>query len=246
MPHTPHHDPRIDKTRLPRHIAIIMDGNGRWAEEHGKLKVQGHEAGARSVRAVIELGRELGLHALSLYAFSTENWRRPDEEVNALFQLMSKYIHREIDEIHSNGIRVHFMGRWEGLPETAARDLRHCIEKTRNNRMMHCCVALNYGGRAEIVDAARRVHEAIAAGELAPEALDEEAFAGRLYLPDFAEVDLLIRTSGEMRLSNFMLWQASYAEIVVTPVLWPDFGKPEFCDAIVEYQRRARRFGGRP
>jgi undecaprenyl diphosphate synthase len=232
--------------RLPRHVAIIMDGNGRWAKQHGKTHAQGHEAGAKGVRQAIEGCRELGIEALSLYAFSTENWRRPKLEVDALFRLMSKYIHREIEEIHKNGIRVRFMGRWDGLPRKAQQDLQFCLDRTSGNTAMDVVVALNYGGRAEIADAAQRIAQAAAAGNLDPKSIDEAAFAKHLYVPDHAEVDLLIRTSGEMRLSNFMLWQLSYAEIVVTPVLWPDFGKPELCEAIIEYQSRSRRFGGRP
>lgn len=246
IPARPPLDPRIDPARLPRHTAVIMDGNGRWAQQHGKMHVEGHEAGAASVRAIIEGGREIGLEAITLYAFSTENWKRSDFEVNSLFRLMSKYIHKEIDEIHANNIRVGFTGRWEGLPAKAAQDLQYCLEKTKDNTAMTVNVALNYGGRAEIVDAAQRIAREAKAGTLDPEALTEELFASHLYLPEFAEVDLLIRTSGEMRLSNFMLWQLSYAEIVVTPVLWPDFRKPHLCEAIIEYQQRKRRFGGRP
>lgn len=239
-------DPRVDQSRLPRHIAIIMDGNGRWAKQRGKLHVEGHEAGAASVRAVIEAGRELGVPALTLYAFSTENWKRSDMEVNALFRLMSKYIHKEIDEIHANNIRVGFLGRWEGLPQKAADDFRYCLDKTKNNTAMTVNVALNYGGRAEIVDAAQAIAQKVADGRLRPEQVTEELFAQHLYQPEWSEVDLLVRTSGEMRLSNFMLWELSYAEIVVTPTLWPDFRKEHLCDAIVEYQQRGRRFGGRP
>jgi undecaprenyl diphosphate synthase len=239
-------DARIDPSRLPRHTAVIMDGNGRWAQQHGKRHVEGHEAGAASVRAIIEGGRELGLPAITLYAFSTENWKRSDFEVNALFTLMSKYIHKEIDEIHANNIRVGFLGRWEGLPSRAAEDLRYCLDRTKDNTAMTVNVALNYGGRAEIVDASRALAKDVLAGKVAPDAISEELFAHYLYQPEWAEVDLLIRTSGEMRLSNFMLWELSYAEIVVTPVLWPDFRKPHLCDAIVEYQQRKRRFGGRP
>jgi len=232
--------------RLPRHIAIIMDGNGRWAERHGKRRVEGHEAGARGVRQVIEGCRELGIEALSLYAFSTENWRRSKAEVNALFRLMSKYIHKEIDEIHRNDIRVRFMGQMERLPKKAAADLRYCLELTQHNTALEVCVALNYGGRAEIVDAAKRIAAEAAAGRLDPETLDEGGFARFLYVPEHPEVDLLIRTSGELRVSNFMLWQLSYAEIQAPPVLWPDFTKQHLCDAIVAYQQRDRRFGGRP
>lgn len=239
-------DDRIDPGRLPRHVAIIMDGNGRWAQAHGKRRAQGHEAGSESVRVIIEGCAELGIEVLTLFAFSTENWRRSKSEINTLFRLMSKYIHKGIGEIHKNNIRVRFLGRFEGLPERAVQDLQYCLDLTRNNSAMEACVALNYGGRMEIVDAARRIAEEARAGKLDPAALDEETFANHLYLPEHTEVDLLIRTSGEMRISNFMLWQLSYAEIVVTPVLWPDFRKQHLCDAVVEYQSRRRRFGGRP
>jgi len=244
-PNTPLRDPRIDESRMPRHIAVIMDGNGRWAERQGKRHVEGHEAGAASVRAIIEGCRELGVPALTLYAFSTENWRRSKFEVDALFRLMSKYIHKELNEIHKNNIRVGFIGRMEGLPSTAQRDLKTCMETTKDNTAMVCTVALNYGGRAEIVDAAKRIAAEAKAGRLDPPSIDESTFAEHLYQPEFSEVDLLIRTSGEMRLSNFMLWQLSYAEIVVQDTLWPDFRKPHLVDAILEYQQRNRRFGGR-
>jgi len=240
------HDDRIDISRLPRHIAIIMDGNGRWAERHGKPRVAGHEAGAASVRKSIELCRELGVPALSLYAFSTENWRRSDEEVNALFTLMSKYIHLEIDELHANDVRIRFMGRMERLPEEARNDLQHCLDLTAENRSLTVNVAINYGGRAELVDAAKAFARDVAAGKTEVDALDEEGFARYLYVPEHPEVDLLIRTSGEMRISNFMLWQVSYAEILTPDVLWPDFGKQELADAIVQFQQRDRRFGSRP
>jgi len=238
-------DPRIDMERLPRHIAVIMDGNGRWAEQHGKAHTEGHEAGSEGVRAIIEGCRELGVEALTLYAFSTENWRRSRNEVEALFRLMSKYIHREIEEIHKNNIRIGFMGRWDGLPERAAQDFQYCLDRTRHNTALTVNVALNYGGRKELADAARRMAEEAVEGTLKPDAIDEETFANHLYLPEYSEVDLLIRTSGEMRLSNFMLWQLSYAEIVVLDVLWPDFRKAELCEAIVQFQQRHRRYGGR-
>ena len=245
-PARPHMDPRIDPARLPGHIAIIMDGNGRWAERRGLSRAEGHEAGARGVRLAIEGCREMGIRALTLYAFSTENWGRSKTEVDVLFRLMSKYIRKEVAEIHRNNIRVRLLGEMDRLPKRAAADLRYCLDLTANNTAMDACVALNYGGRAEIARAARLLCEGVADGRLRPEQVDEAAIASRLYAPDHSEVDLLIRTSGELRLSNFLLWQLSYAEIVVTPTLWPDFDKQCLCDAIVEYQRRARRFGGRP
>ncbi len=235
---------QIDPERLPRHIAIIMDGNGRWAKRHRKTRVQGHEAGAKSVRVAIESCRKLGVDALSLYAFSTENWQRPKAEVAALFRLMSKYIHSEIKELDANNVRVRFMGRLEALPERAAKDLAYCIERTKNNTALSLNLAINYGGRAELVDAARKIAREVAAGALAAEDIDEARYAQCLYLPEFSEVDLLIRTSGELRISNFMLWQLSYAEFVVQEVLWPDYSPEDLQNAIVEYQSRARRFGG--
>lgn len=232
--------------RLPRHIAVIMDGNGRWAKERGLSHVQGHEAGANSVRAVIETCRKLGVPSLSLYAFSTENWRRSKLEVNALFRLLSKYIRREIDEMDANNIRICFMGRREGMPRKALADMDSCVERTKNNTALTVNIALNYGGRGEIVDATRQIVQDVQAGILSPEEITEARFARYLYQPDLDEVDLLIRTSGELRVSNFMLWQVSYAEILVPETLWPDYDAQCLCDAIVAYQQRNRRFGGRP
>lgn len=232
--------------RLPRHIAIIMDGNGRWAERHGLSREEGHEAGAKSVRAVIEACRELqGIQVLSLYAFSTENWRRSKTEVDALFRLLGKYIRLELDNIHREGIRVTFMGRLGELAPQVQEDLRHSASLTAGNTAMTLNVALNYGARAEIVDAARAIAMDAAAGRLQPDAVDETLFARYLYVPDLPELDLLVRTSGEMRLSNFMLWQVSYAEIVTSKTLWPDFRRRHLLKAIAEYQARHRRFGGR-
>jgi undecaprenyl diphosphate synthase len=226
-------DDRIDMSQLPGHIAIIMDGNGRWAKQHGKPKLQGHEAGAKSVRVAIEACRKLGVSALSLYAFSTENWQ------------MSKYIHREIDELDENDVRVRFMGRLDDLPRQAAKDLAYCLKRTEDNTSLSLNLAINYGGRAEIVDASRAIARDVVAGKVSAEEISEETFAGYLYQPEYSEVDLLIRTSGEMRISNFMLWQLSYAEIVVQQILWPDYSEQDLCDAVVEFQGRSRRFGGR-
>ncbi len=238
--------PTLDMDRLPRHIAIIMDGNGRWAERHGLSREEGHEAGAKSVRAVIEACRELqGIQALSLYAFSTENWRRSKTEVDALFRLLGKYIRLELDNIHREGIRVTFMGRLGELAPQVQEDLRHSAALTAGNTAMTLNVAINYGARAEIADAARAIAIDAAAGRLTPDAVDETLFARYLYVPDLPELDLLVRTSGEMRLSNFMLWQVSYAEIVTSKTLWPDFRRRHLLKAIAEYQARHRRFGGR-
>ena len=237
---------QIDRANLPKHIAVIMDGNGRWAEREGVSRAAGHEAGAKSVRAIIEACRELErIEVLSLYAFSTENWRRSKLEVNALFRLLSKYIKIELENLHKENIRISVMGRIGGLPARAQADLQHCIERTKNNSAMVVNVALNYGGRAEIADAAKHIAADAAAGRLKPDTIDETVFAKYLYVPGLPDPDMLIRTSGELRLSNFMLWQMSYAEIIVQPTLWPDFRKPHLYEAIHEYQARQRRFGGR-
>lgn len=238
--------PELDRKHLPRHIAIIMDGNGRWAKRHGVSRAAGHEAGTKGVRAVVEACRELGdIKALTLYAFSTENWRRSKAEVSTLFRLLSRYINLELENIHKEDIRITFMGRMEGLPARAVRDLARCIERTARNKSMVLNVAINYGGRAEIVDASRALATDVEAGKLKLSRVDEECFARYLYQPGLPELDLLIRTSGEMRISNFMLWQISYAEIVLSRTLWPDFRKRHLYRAIAEYQSRQRRFGGR-
>jgi len=238
--------PPLDPARMPAHIGIIMDGNGRWASRHGRAHIEGHDAGATSVKEVIKGCRELKIEALSLYAFSTENWRRDKQEVDALFELLSKYMHQEIQELHENGVRVLYQGRMEGLPPRAAADVRRCLEITKDNRALTVNVALNYGGRTELVDAARQLARDAAAGLIDPGNISEEDFAQRLYIPEYSELDLLIRTSGEMRVSNFMLWQISYAEIHVTPVLWPDFRREHLKAAIADFQSRKRRYGGRP
>ena len=237
--------PELDMTRLPRHVAIIMDGNGRWAKARGLSRAAGHEAGAKSVRAVVEASRELGLDALTLFAFSTENWRRSKAEVTTLFRLLRKYIKIELENLHKEGIRVVVMGRTDGLSKRVADDLRQCQEYTANNTDMIFNLAVNYGGRAELSDAAQAIARDVEAGTLRVEDIDEACVSSHLYLPDLPDPDLLIRTSGELRISNFMLWQLSYAEIVAPPALWPDFRKPDLHAAIAEYQARQRRFGGR-
>jgi undecaprenyl diphosphate synthase len=197
------------------------------------------------VRAVIAACRELGVQWLSLYAFSTENWRRSEHEINALFMLLSKYIKLELDELHEENIRVTIMGRREGLPKSVLEDLDYCTAKTRNNTALTVNVAINYGSRGEIADATRQIAKAAASGALNPDEITEDMFAQNLYVPDAPDLDLLIRTSGELRLSNFMLWQVSYAELVVMKTLWPDFRKRHLNEAIRRYQARDRRFGGR-
>ncbi len=246
MEKVPPPDSRIDRERVPAHIAIIMDGNGRWAKQHGKTRSQGHEAGARNVRIVTEACRELGVRALTLFAFSTENWNRPQKEVDDLFRLISRAMQQYANRIHETDVRLRHLGDLDGLPKSAANDVRKCMDLTSDNKTMDVCVALNYGGRAELVRAARRLADEAARGNIAPEDITEDTLAQHLYLPEHSEVDLLIRTSGELRISNFMLWQISYAEIVVTPTLWPDFDAQALYDAVIAYQSRDRRFGGRP
>lgn len=236
----------LDIKRLPRHVAIIMDGNGRWAKKEGVTRAKGHEAGARSVRKVVEACRELGgIRSLTLYAFSTENWRRSKTEVNTLFRLLSKHIRLEIDTLHEQDIRVGFMGRREGLNTKVLEDMDSSTALTKGNRSMFLNVAINYGGRAELVDACREIAMDVQSGRIKPERVNEATIAKHLYVPEVADIDLLIRTSGEYRLSNFMLWELSYAEIVVTGTLWPDFRKRHLYQALIEYQSRGRRFGGR-
>jgi len=238
---------QLDPGRLPAHVAIVMDGNGRWAKQHGVSRVKGHEAGAASVRAVIERCRELGaIRTLTLYAFSTENWRRSKTEVSALFRLLSKYIHLELDNMHAEDIRVEFIGRREGLPKNVLAEMDESRELTRNNSSMQVNFAVNYGAHAECVDVCRGLARDVQAGALEPGAITEASVRERLYDPASADLDLLIRTGGQSRLSNFMLWQASYAEFVVMPTLWPDFRKRHLNKALIEYQTRQRNFGGRP
>lgn len=237
----------LDPKRLPRHVAIIMDGNGRWAKQHGVTRLRGHEAGAKAVRAVIEACRELGgIETLTLYAFSSENWRRSKTEVSGLFRLLSKYIRLELENLNAKDIRVVFIGQTKGLPKRVLADLEESRELTKNNRSMQVNFAVNYGARAEIADACRAIAEEVEAGRLQTKKIDEERVASHLYDPSSCDLDLLIRTAGEMRLSNFMLWQVSYSEIVVARTLWPDFRKRHLYSALRDYQARTRKFGGRP
>jgi undecaprenyl diphosphate synthase len=237
----------LDLDRLPRHVAIVMDGNGRWAAKQGLSRLKGHDAGAKSVRAVIEACRELGgVHTLTLYAFSTENWRRSKAEISGLFRLLAKYIRAEIDNLHAEGVCVRFIGRREGLPANVIALMNESEKRTGANRAMRVNFAINYGARAEIADACRALAGEVKAGRLRPETISEDALSARLYDPLSADLDLLIRTGGYHRLSNFMLWQASYAELVFTSTLWPEFRKRHLHQALLEFQARDRNFGGRP
>jgi undecaprenyl diphosphate synthase len=231
---------QVNFEQLPAHIAIIMDGNGRWAAQRHLPRVEGHRAGIDSVRDVVETSARLGIEVLTLYAFSVENWKRPRAEVNTLMMLLKRYIRLELSTLLQNNIRFHVIGRPEELPPDVQDELEIGIAKTAGNTGMLFNIALNYGGRAEIVDAARR---AIASGIVA-EDLDEARFSSLLYTAGQPDPDLLIRTSGEMRISNFLLWQIAYSEIWVTETLWPDFRRRDLLDAVVAYQKRERRYGG--
>ncbi|OGX40669.1 MAG: di-trans,poly-cis-decaprenylcistransferase [Omnitrophica WOR_2 bacterium RIFCSPHIGHO2_02_FULL_68_15] len=234
--------PTVERA-LPRHVAIIMDGNGRWAQSRGLPRVMGHRAGIKSVRAVVEAAREQGVEALTLYAFSVENWKRSRQEVNTLMRLLDEYLARELPTLLKNQVGLNVIGRLEGLPPTVQRHLRGVMAKTRPGAKMILTLALNYGGRTEILDAVRRLADDVAAGVLTSAAIDEPVFSRYLYTDGLPDPDLLIRTSGELRISNFLLWQISYTELYITQTLWPDFGKPEFLEALRAFQRRERRFG---
>ena len=227
----------------PAHIAIIMDGNGRWAAARRLPRVVGHHAGAAAVRRIVEACCELGIKALTLYAFSWENRDRPADEIQELMGLLDEFIRREAPTLTANRVRLRAIGRLEEMPSDVIANLRRTIEQTAGFDRMTLTLALSYGGRQEIVDAARRLAQLVQRGALTPEQIDEAAFAQQLYAPDVPDPDLLIRTSGEQRLSNFLLWQSSYTELYVTPKFWPDFSKADLVEAIAEYERRERRFG---
>jgi len=252
---------KLDLSRLPRHIAIIMDGNGRWAQKRHLPRVAGHRAGTQSARMAIETSARLHIEALTLYAFSVENWRRPKTEIEFLMQLLREYIRKEMPLLQKNNIRMRFLGRADELPEAVQRDTREATEALVKNTGMVLNIALNYGGRAEIVDAINAIltarngngHPAASSSSRPeqdapsrrqpPKFITEEDLARHLYTADLPDPDLLIRTSGEMRVSNFLLWQIAYAEILVTETLWPDFNRARFLEALLDYQKRERRYG---
>lgn len=227
----------------PQHVAVIMDGNGRWAEQRSLPRADGHEAGAKAVRATVEACRELGVPWLTLYAFSQENWARPEEEVGALMGLLVKFLHDERERLDRHRIRLKTIGRTSRLPAPAREKLQEVCEATKNHEKMTLTLALSYGGRDEIIDAAIALARDVKAGALAPDAITPEAFAQKLYDPAMPDPDLLVRTSGEMRVSNFLLWQIAYSEIYVTDVLWPDFDRVQLERALESYAKRQRRFG---
>ena len=230
-----------DKT--PEHVAIIMDGNGRWAKQRGLPRLRGHQAGADSVRAALRACRSAGVHYLTLYAFSSENWVRPRDEIDGLMRLILRFLESDEKELHDNRIRLRVIGHFEDLPKSVQNELTRVIEETKAYDGGQLILALSYGGRVEIVDAVRTLAERVQRGELDPAAIDEEVFRSALYAPDVPDPDLMIRTSGELRISNFLLWQLSYAELYVTPVLWPDFREADFEKALEAYRSRHRRFG---
>lgn len=233
----------IDPQRLPKHVAIIMDGNGRWAKKKILNRIRGHEEGAESVRNIVRTSREIGISWLTLYAFSEENWKRPNYEVQALMELLKRFLKNELDEMLDNGIRFQTIGRTGKLPVDVQERLKETMEKTSRNRNMVLTLALSYGGRQEISDTVRKISEKIESGEMTSMEISEQLISDSLYTSGMPDPDLLIRTSGEYRVSNFLLWQIAYSEIYITSTLWPDFRKEEYLFIIEEFQKRERRFG---
>ncbi|HEY8910542.1 MAG TPA: isoprenyl transferase [Desulfosporosinus sp.] len=235
---------KVAMDRLPRHIAIIMDGNGRWAQKRALPRSMGHRAGVEALRKVVKTCSKLGIEVLTVYAFSTENWRRPKDEVGVLMTLLTEYLRKELNELHGNNVLIRTMGRITDLPREAQHELEHSMESTRNNTGLILNLALNYGGRSEIIEAVKKLSKDVLSGKQKIEDIDENCFNEALYTKGLPDPDLLIRTSGELRLSNFLLWQLAYTEIVVVEELWPDFGQEALLEAIKAYQKRDRRFGG--
>lgn len=235
---------KLDKSRLPCHVAVIMDGNGRWAQERNLPRAAGHRTGMESLRTVVKLCSQLGIKILTVYAFSTENWKRPQEEVSVLMGLLYEYIKKELDELNKEQVQIRVIGRLKELPEKAQQEIKRAVELTANNSKLIFNIALNYGGRAEIVDAARKLASLAVEGKIKPEDITEEVVQQYLYTAELPDPDLLIRPAGEKRISNFLLWQIAYTEFYFTKVYWPDFREEEFLKAIDAYLKRKRRFGG--
>lgn len=233
----------IDRNKLPKHIAIIMDGNGRWAKERGKDRVYGHHEGVLSVREIVNGCAELGISYLTLYAFSTENWNRPKEEVNALMELLVNTIRKEVDELKKNNVRLHVIGDFASLPEICQKELNEAKELTALNTGLNLILALSYSSRWEITEAAKKIAQDAAKGILKPEDINDTVFQSYLNTASFPDPELMIRTSGEHRISNYLLYQLAYAELYFTPVHWPEFRKPQLYEALLNYQQRERRFG---
>ena len=234
---------KIKSSNLPQHVAIIMDGNGRWAQKQGLKRVMGHEKGTKAVREVVEGCSEIGVKNLTLYAFSTENWNRPKIEVDTLMKLLVSSLKKEIKTLQENDIRLNAIGRLENLPKKAYRELNEVIDKTSGNSRMTLSLALSYGSREEITSAVKEITEKVEKGEISSKAIDESVINEHLYTRNLPDVDFLIRTSGEQRISNFLLWQIAYAELYFSETLWPDFRKEDLFEAIFNYQNRERRFG---
>ncbi len=234
---------KINTDRLPKHLAIIMDGNGRWAKEQGLLRAIGHENGTKAVRQAVECSAELGIENLTLYAFSTENWNRPKLEVQTLMRLLVTSLKKEIKTLQDNNIKLLAIGNLDNLPKKAQKELLEVIEKTKNNSRMTLTLALSYGSREELINTVKKISIKVKNNIISPENIDESVINEHLYTRNLHDVDLLIRTSGEQRISNFLLWQIAYAELYFTNVLWPDFTKQHLYEAIIEYQKRERRFG---
>jgi undecaprenyl diphosphate synthase len=235
---------QLDRARLPRHVAVIMDGNGRWAQQRSMPRFEGHRASTQSIRDTVAVSGELGVRFLTLYTFSAENWGRPKLEVRALMALIEHTLRQELPELHESRVRIRLLGRLERLPKSLQQEIERATEHTAGNDGLTLQLAIDYGGRQEIVDAARGVAEDVAEGRMALGDVTEAAFIAHLYRPDAPDPDLLIRTGGDLRVSNYLLWQIAYAEIHVTPTLWPDFRRVHFYQALADYQGRQRRFGG--
>lgn len=235
----------VKEAKKLRHIAVIMDGNGRWAERHKLERIEGHKKGSEVVIDIVKAAKEIGLEYLTLYAFSTENWKRPSFEVNGLMNILNDFLTVRLHELMENDVRLKTIGRTEQLPESVRRNLNDAIRKTADNKSGTLVLALSYGGRAEIVDAVKKIVKEANDGKIKSKDIDEACFARYLYDPEIPDPDLMIRTSGEYRISNFLLWQLSYSELYITETLWPDFNKEEFFKAVDAYKTRNRRFGGR-
>jgi undecaprenyl diphosphate synthase len=233
----------LNKEFLPKHVAIIMDGNGRWAKNQGLLRVAGHESGTKSVKETVEYAAKWGIQFLTLYAFSTENWKRPKSEVDTLMNLLMNSLKKELPTLQKNGIRLNAIGRLSQLPKKAYAQLQEVIALTRNNSDMVLTLALSYGAREELEQAVKNIAFKVKNNIISPDDIDQSTINNHLYTHNLPDVDLMIRTSGELRISNFLLWQAAYAELFFTPVLWPDFRKENLLEALVDYQKRERRFG---
>lgn len=235
---------RLDMNRIPAHVAIIMDGNGRWAKGRGLPRSLGHREGVRTVHRMVRAASDIGVKVLTLYAFSTENWKRPALEVGLLMDLLVEFLSNELDELHQNGARLNVIGEYERLPERVVRAVDAAMEKTRDNPGLIVNIALNYGGRNELARAMRAIAHEVAAGTLRPDDIDEDTITRHLFTGGLPDPDIILRTSGEMRLSNFLLYQGAYSELCFTATHWPDFSEQDFVDMLVDYQSRSRRFGG--